>query len=153
MKFKPRDSLTYSFMLQSMQDYDIFMDEVNDSIKNNPSDKFRHKQKQKAYLGYVGKEFNRRYDKRFKDFYNDKENKGTKSKAYDKEFTTKYQIMIIIDGKSYDVSKHNKGLMEMKVSVVKGYEKPGSNDSDMKDYSDDVLYNRLMKLKDSKTKV
>ena len=41
----------------------------------------------------------------------------------------------------------------MKVSVVKGYEKPGSNDADMKDYSDDILYNRLMKLKDSKTQV
>lgn len=155
MKIKPRDHLTYTFMLQAMQDYDVFMEEVNDVASGTEE---RQKQTQKAYLGYVGKEFNRKYDKRFKDFYKDIKNK---SKAYDKNYTTKYQLMIVIDGKSYDmptkdgktmIKRANGSFMEMIVSLVEGYEKLGSNDADMKDYTDDILYKRLMLLQDSKTK-
>ena len=56
------------------------------------------------------------------------------------------------DGKQI-IQSENGTFMEMNVSVIKGYVKPGSNDDDMKDYTDDVLFKRLMKLQDSKTKV
>ena len=141
-----------------MQDYDVFMDEVS----KQEDDSERKKQMQKAYLGYVGKDFNRRYEKRFKDFYNSG-NRKNQSKAYIKDFTTKYGLFIVIDGHTYEMEKNKDGkqviksksgtYMEMNISVIKGYEKPGSNEDDMKDYTDDVLYKRLMKLQDSKTKL
>ena len=49
------------------------------------------------------------------------------------------------DGKQI-IQSENGTFMEMNVSVIKGYVKPGSNDDDMKDYTDDVLFKRLMKL-------